>query len=103
MEDHARWRYLLSADGQGASWRLAKLLATNSVILKARSNSIEYYYRSLSEVRVRTRTARTWGGSTETGARAGEGVYRGSRAKGCIGSRPMYPKAQAMTFTKQQG
>ena len=51
MEDHARWRYLLSADGQGASWRLAKLLATNSVILKARSNSIEYYYRSLSEVR----------------------------------------------------
>ena len=51
MEDHAHWRYLLSADGQGASWRLAKLLAINSVILKARSNSIEYYYRSLKEVR----------------------------------------------------
>jgi hypothetical protein len=52
MEDHAQWRYLLSADGQGASWRLAKLLAINSVVLKARSNSIEYYYRSLREVRL---------------------------------------------------
>ena len=51
MEDHARWRYLISADGQGASWRFAKLLAINSVILKARSDSIEYYYRSLVEVR----------------------------------------------------
>ena len=51
MEEHAHWRYLLSADGQGASWRLAKLLAINSVILKARSSSIEYYYRSLKEVR----------------------------------------------------
>mmetsp|Transcript_8754 Transcript_8754/g.18672 ORF Transcript_8754/g.18672 Transcript_8754/m.18672 type:complete len:391 (-) Transcript_8754:207-1379(-) len=49
MEDHARWRYLLSADGQGASWRLAKLLAINSVVLKYRSDSIEYYYRSLHE------------------------------------------------------
>ena len=50
MEDHARWRYLLSSDGQGASWRLAKLLAINSVVVKARSNSIEFYYRSLVEV-----------------------------------------------------
>ncbi|GAX77762.1 hypothetical protein CEUSTIGMA_g5205.t1 [Chlamydomonas eustigma] len=49
MEDHARWRYLISADGQGASWRLAKLLAINSVILKAKSDSIEYYYRSLQK------------------------------------------------------
>eukprot|EP00955_Chlamydomonas_euryale_P035045 349961-Chlamydomonas_euryale.AAC.19 len=47
MEEHARWRYLLSADGQGASWRLAKLLAINSLVLKHRSQSIEYYYRSL--------------------------------------------------------
>jgi hypothetical protein len=50
MEDHARWRMLLSTDGQAASWRLAKLLATNSVILKYRSPAIEYYYRSLKEV-----------------------------------------------------
>ncbi len=53
MEDHSRWRYLISADGQGASWRLAKLLSINSVVLKARSDSIEYYYRSLEEVRER--------------------------------------------------
>jgi hypothetical protein len=51
MEDHAMWRYLLNTDGQGASWRLAKLLAINSVVLKYRSHSIEYYYRSLREVR----------------------------------------------------
>eukprot|EP00798_Chlamydomonas_sp_ICE-L_P028313 gene28313-31424_t len=49
MEDHARWRFLLSTDGQAASWRLAKLLSINSVILKYRSNAIEYYYRSLKE------------------------------------------------------
>lgn len=50
MEEHARWRYLLNSDGQGASWRLAKLLAINSVVLKYRSTSIEYYYRSIKEV-----------------------------------------------------
>lgn len=32
---------------QAASWRLAKLLAINSVILKWDSDSIEHYYRSL--------------------------------------------------------
>ncbi len=51
MEEHARWRYHILADGQAASWRMAKLLAINSVILKYRSPSIEYYYRSLKEVR----------------------------------------------------
>lgn len=51
MEEHARWRFLLNADGQGASWRLAKLLAIDSVVLKFQSTSIEYYYRSLVQVR----------------------------------------------------
>jgi hypothetical protein len=45
MEYHTRYKYLLNTDGQAASWRLAKLLAMNSVILKWRSHSIEYYYR----------------------------------------------------------
>ncbi|KAG1671399.1 hypothetical protein FOA52_011896 [Chlamydomonas sp. UWO 241] len=49
IEQHARWRYLLSADGQGASWRLAKLLALDSIVLKVRSSSIEYFYRSLRD------------------------------------------------------
>lgn len=48
LEAHARWRYLLSADGQAASWRLAKLLAMNSLTLRYRSDEVEYYYRSLS-------------------------------------------------------
>lgn len=37
----------MHADGQAASWRLAKLLAINSPIVKWSSHSIEYYYRSL--------------------------------------------------------
>ncbi|GIM13398.1 hypothetical protein Vretimale_16542 [Volvox reticuliferus] len=49
MELHARWKYLINTDGQSASWRLAKLLAINSAILKYRSDAIEYYYRSLRE------------------------------------------------------
>ncbi|GFR49118.1 hypothetical protein Agub_g10914 [Astrephomene gubernaculifera] len=49
MELHARWKYLLNTDGQSASWRLAKLLAINSALLKYRSDAIEYYYRSLKE------------------------------------------------------
>ncbi|PNH03508.1 hypothetical protein TSOC_010428 [Tetrabaena socialis] len=36
ISDHARWKYLLSADGFTASCRLGKLLATNSVVLKGR-------------------------------------------------------------------
>lgn len=47
MEYHARYRFVINTDGQAASWRLAKLLAMNSAILKWKSSSIEYYYRSL--------------------------------------------------------
>ncbi|PNW79812.1 hypothetical protein CHLRE_08g367750v5 [Chlamydomonas reinhardtii] len=49
MELHARWKWLLNTDGQSASWRLAKLLAINSAVIKHRSDAIEYYYRSLKE------------------------------------------------------
>ncbi|EFJ50159.1 hypothetical protein VOLCADRAFT_103989 [Volvox carteri f. nagariensis] len=49
MELHTRWKYLINTDGQSASWRLAKLLAMNSAVLKYRSDAIEYYYRSLRE------------------------------------------------------
>eukprot|EP00198_Chlamydomonas_reinhardtii_P006805 XP_001696141.1 predicted protein [Chlamydomonas reinhardtii] len=45
MELHARWKWLLNTDGQSASWRLAKLLAINSAVIKHRSDAIEYYYR----------------------------------------------------------
>lgn len=47
METHAQYRFLLNTDGQAASWRFAKLLAIDSVILKWRSGNIEYYYRSV--------------------------------------------------------
>ncbi|GIL83630.1 hypothetical protein Vretifemale_12300, partial [Volvox reticuliferus] len=47
IPDHARYRYLLSADGFTASCRLGKLLGTNSVVLKETTPWIEYYYRSL--------------------------------------------------------
>ncbi len=36
IPDHARWKYLLSADGFTASCRLGKLLGTDSCVLKAR-------------------------------------------------------------------
>lgn len=49
MEAHAKWKYQINTDGQSASWRLAKLLAIDSPILKYRSDNIEYYYRSLKE------------------------------------------------------
>eukprot|EP00798_Chlamydomonas_sp_ICE-L_P022312 gene22312-29385_t len=49
IHEYPRWRFLLSTDAQAASWHLAKLLAINSVVLKYRSNAIEYYYRSLKE------------------------------------------------------
>ncbi|GIL52126.1 hypothetical protein Vafri_8051 [Volvox africanus] len=47
IPDHARYKYLLSADGFTASCRLGKLLGTNSVVLKETTPWIEYYYRSL--------------------------------------------------------
>eukprot|EP00198_Chlamydomonas_reinhardtii_P001116 XP_001690451.1 predicted protein [Chlamydomonas reinhardtii] len=45
IPDHARWKYLLSADGFTASCRLGKLMGTNSVVLKETTEWIEYYYR----------------------------------------------------------
>jgi hypothetical protein len=47
IEDHAKWKYLVSADGCVAQTRLAKVLLSNSVVLKEDSDWIEYYYRSL--------------------------------------------------------
>lgn len=46
MQDHARWKYLISADGLVAATRLAKLLGMNSVVLKETSPWIEYYNRA---------------------------------------------------------
>ncbi len=47
IQQHPRYRFLFNTDGQAASWRLAKLLAMSSVVLKWRSPHVEYYYRSL--------------------------------------------------------
>ncbi|WIA24005.1 hypothetical protein OEZ85_013630 [Tetradesmus obliquus] len=47
IEDHAKWKYLLSADGCVAQTRLVKVMLANSVVLKEESDWIEYYYRSL--------------------------------------------------------
>jgi Glycosyl transferase family 90 len=47
LKDHARYRFLINTDGTVASWRLAKIMHCNSPILKQRSTSIEWYYRSL--------------------------------------------------------
>jgi hypothetical protein len=47
IEDHAKWKFLVSADGCVAQTRLAKVLLANSVVLKEDSPWIEYYYRSL--------------------------------------------------------
>jgi hypothetical protein len=45
MKDHALYRYLLHMDGASASYRLALLLMTNSLVLKQESRYIEYFYR----------------------------------------------------------
>ncbi len=34
LPDHARWRYLLSTDGNTASCRFGKVLGANSVVVK---------------------------------------------------------------------
>ncbi|KIZ00350.1 KDEL motif-containing protein 2 Flags:Precursor [Monoraphidium neglectum] len=47
IEDHAKWKYLVSADGCVAQTRLAKVMVSNSVVLKEESDWIEFYYRSL--------------------------------------------------------
>ena len=44
---HALYKYLLNLDGYTASYRLAKLMHSNSVVLKEASPHIEYFYRSL--------------------------------------------------------
>jgi hypothetical protein len=45
IEDHAKWKYLLSADGCVAQTRLVKVMLANSVVIKEESDWIEYYYR----------------------------------------------------------
>ena len=45
IEDHAKWKYLVSADGCVAQTRLAKVMLSNSVVVKEDSDWIEYYYR----------------------------------------------------------
>jgi len=45
IADHAKWKYLVSADGCVAQTRLVKVMLTNSVVIKEESDWIEYYYR----------------------------------------------------------
>jgi hypothetical protein len=45
IEDHAKWKYLVSADGCVAQTRLAKVMLSNSVVVKEDSDWIEFYYR----------------------------------------------------------
>ena len=45
--DHARFKFLLSLDGATVAGRFAKLLHTNSVVLKEESPWVEYFYYSL--------------------------------------------------------
>ena len=47
IADHARFKYLLSLDGITASFRVGKLLAVNSVLLKEVSTRVEYFYAAL--------------------------------------------------------
>lgn len=48
IADHARFKFLLSLDGNTFSSRLAKLLHTNSVVLKEESPWREYFYAALT-------------------------------------------------------
>jgi hypothetical protein len=45
LQDHPRWKYLVTTDGTAASNRLDKLLLMNSVALREESPSMMYYYR----------------------------------------------------------
>ncbi|PNH09843.1 KDEL motif-containing protein 2 [Tetrabaena socialis] len=47
MTKHAKWRYLVNADGHVSASRLGYIMQTNSVVLRQQSLWIEYYYRSL--------------------------------------------------------
>lgn len=44
LPDHSRFKYLFHLDGAAASHRFAKLLHTNSVVLKEVSGWVEYFY-----------------------------------------------------------
>jgi hypothetical protein len=44
FDSFAAYKYLVHTDGQGAAYRLQKLLAMNSVVLKQESDFKEYYY-----------------------------------------------------------
>jgi hypothetical protein len=45
VQDHPRWKYLVSADGVVAATRLDKLLLMNSVVCKEQSPFEAHYYR----------------------------------------------------------
>lgn len=45
IEDHAKWKYSVSADGCVGQTRLAKVLMSDSLVIKEESDWIEYYYR----------------------------------------------------------
>ncbi|KAG2426194.1 hypothetical protein HXX76_013175 [Chlamydomonas incerta] len=47
MSKHARYKFLINADGHVSSSRLGYIMQANSVVLRERSPWIEYYYRSL--------------------------------------------------------
>ncbi|KAG2437957.1 hypothetical protein HXX76_005572 [Chlamydomonas incerta] len=47
LEDHARFKFLVNADGHTASCRLGYIMQMNSVVLQQESPWIEYYYRSV--------------------------------------------------------
>lgn len=47
MAELPKYKWLLNLDGHTAAYRLANLLAVNSLVLKQHTNMVEYYYRSL--------------------------------------------------------
>ncbi|KAF8056254.1 hypothetical protein HT031_006442 [Scenedesmus sp. PABB004] len=47
MDDLPKYKWLLNLDGHVAAYRLAQLLATNSLVFKQQSSQVEFYYRSL--------------------------------------------------------
>eukprot|EP00775_Hariotina_reticulata_P005495 gene5495-5730_t len=47
MSNISQFKWLLNLDGHVAAYRLAQLLATNSLVLKQQSSYHEYYYKSL--------------------------------------------------------
>ncbi|EFN59741.1 hypothetical protein CHLNCDRAFT_133347 [Chlorella variabilis] len=46
-EEQAWYRYLVSADGSTAAWRLATVLMKNSLVIKQASPRVEYYYHAI--------------------------------------------------------